>query len=90
MMAVLDIFSGWTSQLNSPAADGFAITPADGTDLSFACRSIYVGVAGDVQVTTVKGTTLIFKNAQAGSTIPVRCSRVWNTNTTATNLLGLI
>ena len=55
-----------------------------------ACRGIYVGVGGDISVNMASvGTAVIFKNAQAGSTIPVQASKVNTTGTTATNLLVL-
>lgn len=55
-----------------------------------ACRGIYVGVAGDISITMVNvGTAVIFKNAAAGSTIPVQASKINTTGTTATNLVVL-
>lgn len=72
---------------NLPADQAVAITPSDSTDFN-VCRGIYVGGAGNV-VAVVNGVAVTFSNAQAGSVIPVRASRVNSTNTTATNLVAL-
>jgi len=54
-----------------------------------SCRAIYVGVGGDISMKINGGTTLEFKNAQAGSIIPVNATLVTAANTTATNLIAL-
>lgn len=48
---------------------------------------IYVGVAGDVVVTTMQGSQVTFKNVIAGTCVPVQVIKVWNTNTTASSLV---
>jgi hypothetical protein len=65
-----------------------AITPSDTTILD-AC-AIYVGVGGDVAVMPAGGTSAVtFKNAPAGSVIPLTVVKVMSTNTTATNMVGV-
>jgi len=67
-----------------------AITPSDTVDLSRVTRGIYVGVSGDVAIIGEKDNAAVtFKNAAAGSILPVRAKRVMSTNTTATNLVSL-
>ena len=78
------------AQNAGPAMDGFAITPSDSTNMAAICRAIYVGVAGDVVLVTSQSTVLTFKNCPAGLIIPIAAIRVNNTNTTATNLIGII
>jgi len=75
--------------LESSAENIAAITPHDSNELANVSRGIYVGVGGDVKVTTRGGTTETFKNAAAGSVLPVRAKLVFATGTTATNLLNL-
>jgi len=75
--------------LSGPAMDAFEITPADGSNLPTKVRGIYVGVAGDVKVDTIEGTTVTFKNALAGIVLPIRAQRVYSTGTSATDLVGL-
>lgn len=73
-----------------PARDFYSITPQDDTDLSSIPRAIYVGGAGDLTVTSLDGTTVTFVAVPAGTVLPIMPSRVENTNTTATNLVGLL
>lgn len=73
----------------SPASDYAAVTPSDSTDLFKNACGIYVGVGGDVVAVSPNGTAVTFKNAMAGSTLPIMCKRVNSTNTTATNLVAL-
>ena len=76
-------------QYADPAQDAAAVTPSDTAELSPVARSLYVGGAGDVKVTTEAGTDVTFSGALAGSIIPVRCRRVFSTGTTATNIVAL-
>lgn len=73
----------WTS----PSKDAIAVTKSDSTVLPIT-RALYIGVSGDVQVTTAKGTTALFKGVPVGI-LPVQVSKVQSTNTTATNILAL-
>ena len=50
---------------------------------------IYVGGAGNVQVTTAQGDNVTFNGLLAGGVIPVQVIRVWATSLTATNLLRI-
>ena len=50
---------------------------------------IYVGVAGNVKVTTAQGDDVTFTGLLAGQVIPVQVTRVWSTGTTATSLLRI-
>lgn len=73
--------------LDSPAENAFAVTTAD-TDMANFTRAIYVGGAGNVAVTTVRGDTVTFIGVTAGSLLPIRCKQI-NTASTATDMLGL-
>ena len=84
-----DKFSNYHSGLESPAERAFAITGNDSTDLTVFPRAIYVGGAGNVKVTTIGGDTVTFSGVLAGSVLPVRVKRVFSTDTTATNLIGI-
>lgn len=50
---------------------------------------LYVGVGGDIKVTTSGGSTLTFKNVQDGTFMPISVQRVWATDTTATDIVAL-
>lgn len=59
-----------------------AVTPSDTIDLGNP-SVIYVGTAGNVQVTTANGDIVTFTSVPSGSVIPVQVIRVWATLTTA-------
>lgn len=63
-----------------------AVIPSDTAGLA-SPSVIYVGVSGNVQVTTAQGDTVVFYNVPAGAVIPVQVIQVWATNTTASNLV---
>lgn len=69
--------------------DFFAITTSDSSNFAFQVAGIYVGVGGDVVAVTQAGVAVTFKNAVAGSVLPVCAIRVNATSTTATNLVGI-
>jgi hypothetical protein len=50
---------------------------------------IYVGGAGNVKVTTAQGDDAVFYGLPSGTVIPVQVIRVWEADTTATNLLRI-
>jgi len=84
-----DPYNDLQSGLQSPAYDAFAVTPADSALGTFA-RALYVGTGGNVSVVTVGGTTVLFSGVPSGSVLPVRCSQVRSTGTTASNIVGLV
>lgn len=50
---------------------------------------LYVGVGGQVKVTTSGGDTVTFYNLNNGQFVPVNVKKVFATGTTATNLIAL-
>lgn len=74
---------------DSCASMAFSVTPAD-SDLATPARSLYVGGGGNLRVTTTGGNDVTFSNLPGGVVLPVSVVRVWSTNTTATNIIGLI
>ncbi len=64
-----------------------AITTSDTVGFS-ECAAIYVGVGGTI-VALINGAAVTFLNAQSGSILPIRATRVNATGTTATNLVAL-
>ena len=74
----------------SPGYDCFAITPSDVTEYSKCLRGIYVGIGGDIAVVTQPGRDpVIFKNVGDGSSLNVNIYKIMNTDTTATDLVGI-
>lgn len=69
--------------------DGTAITPDDNNDLpNGPCVAIWVGVAGNINVTLEGGTTVLLKGATVGRWHWINAKRVLSTNTTATDLVA--
>lgn len=75
--------------MTDPAAGAFAVTPSDSTPLA-GVRSLYIGGAGNVAIVSPGRTAAVtFVGVLAGSILPVRCSKVMSTNTTATDIIAL-
>ena len=66
-----------------------AVTPHNTNDLSGPCDSLYVGGAGAVKIDTAGGETVTISGVQAGSCINIRATRVYSTDTTATDIVRL-
>jgi hypothetical protein len=76
-------------ELDLSSGKVLSVTKADsGSDFD-VCRALWVGTGGNVRVLTEDGDDVIFKNVPDGVMLPVRCTRVFATNTTATDLLAL-
>ena len=74
--------------MSGPYSLGAAITKSDTNELANYSSAIYVGVSGDVKVTTIGGSVLVFKAAPVGL-LQVRAKLVWSTGTTATDMVAL-
>jgi hypothetical protein len=70
------------------AREAFSISPNDSADLEVTGSTLYIGVSGDVKVTTYDGTDIVFKNVPVGF-MPVKVNRVWATGTTASEIIGM-
>lgn len=76
--------------LSDPAIG--AIDLGDGTDstvLTVQPRALFVGTGGNLRVTMADGTDIIFYNVADGCILPIQPYIVWETNTTADNIIGL-
>lgn len=82
-----DPFAGYASGLDSPAQHAAAVTPDDGTDLPATARALWVGAQGDVKVTMAGGEEVTF--AGVSGVLPVRVARVWETGTTASDIVAM-
>lgn len=88
-MPATDNFKSNQSGLSSPLTRAVAVTPNDSTDLANVSRAIYVGVAGDLEVITSGGDTVVFTGVPAGALLPIRAARVKAGQTTAEGILAL-
>ena len=85
-----DPFVNHPPALTAPGSRHYAITPSDSANETEAFRSVYVGGAGNVAIVDLNGDAVTWTAAAAGSILPMRGIRVNSTNTTATNLVGII
>jgi hypothetical protein len=77
------------SLANYNYANSIAVTPSDVTPLAQPCRALYIGGTGAVKVTTIDGTSVTFSAVPVGTLLPVQCSLVFATGTTATLIIAL-
>ena len=75
-----------------------AVTPSNTSDIPSVSNQngsgnngcvIYVGGAGNLDVTTAGGDRVTFTGLLAGQFVPVQVVRVWAAGTTATNIIAL-
>lgn len=75
-----------------------SVTPSDTVNIpSLSSESgtpnrgcvLYIGTGGDLKVLTVGGDEVTFTNFQDGSFLPVQVVRVFETDTTASNIIAL-
>jgi len=71
--------------------DAFVITPDDEEDLPYVTRGIYVGTPGDLTVDMYGGgTNVTWPNLAAGVTHSIWATKVYETGTTASQILGVL
>jgi hypothetical protein len=75
------------SNVSDPARYGAAVTPSDSINLAAPTRSLYVGTTGNISVVMLNGTVVF--NTVAVGILPVQCTRVNATGTTASNIVAL-
>lgn len=85
-----DRFDSLASGLESPATDGFAITPSDEDEFAEVTRALYIGTGGTVAAVLQSGAAVSFANLGSGTLLPVRLRQVKATGTTASGLVGML
>jgi hypothetical protein len=85
---VKDVFSNQSASLTSPFCFAEPVVPSDIVDLPYVSRSLFIGTAGDIRVTTLGGTIVTFRDHPAGY-MPARVTRVHATQTTATDIVAV-
>lgn len=74
----------------SCATGGSAVDISGGDATLYSCRGFHVGVAGDVKVDFAKrGTGITLKGCSAGATYPYQITKIYQTGTTATDIVAL-
>ena len=73
----------------TPVAKAAAVVPADDGALT-KVKGLYIGTGGDIKVDMeASGTAITFKNIPDGTFLWIRVSRVYNTGTSASNIVAL-
>jgi hypothetical protein len=75
------------SNVSDPARYGAAVTPSNSVNLAAPTRGLFIGTAGNLSVEMTNGT-VAFTAVQPGI-LPIQCTRVNSTGTTATNIVAL-
>lgn len=68
---------------------GAAITTSDTNELAVYANAIYVGGAGNINLVTLDGSTILLTAVPVGTILRIATKQVKATNTTATLLIGL-
>ena len=74
----------------APGVYCFAITPSDTVNLTQIPRAIYCGSTGNVVFVNSDGTTCTWNGVPTGMLIPCTAMRINQTNTTASDLIGIL
>tara|TARA_R100001443_G_scaffold113767_1_gene128937 strand:+ start:482 stop:967 length:486 start_codon:yes stop_codon:yes gene_type:complete len=91
---VIEVIDDNTLMLNSAimvSGDTYIIyvaNPASGADDANNGCVLYVGVSGNLKVTTIGGSTITFTAMPVGF-VPVQVKKVWATDTTAKDIIAL-
>lgn len=85
---MVDLYAGSGNDLLAPASNAAAVTPSDTAALATASKRLWVGGAGNVKVLTVGGATVTYTSVPAGTYLNVRAAQVFNTGTSATNIVA--
>lgn len=75
-------WDGWISHL-------IPIMPHNSLDLEKVARGLYVGKGGSVKLTSASGDTMVL-HCPSGTILPIFTRRVWCTDTTASEIVGLL
>ena len=75
--------------IGEPAEFLELISPSDTNYLKYVTRAIRCGGAGDLAVKTSNGDVTTIPSVLAGETVEVRAVKVYATNTTATEIMGM-
>ena len=66
-----------------------AITTSDTVSLTGVTRAVYVGGAGNITAIMSNGDAVLFSAVPVGTVLPIRCTRINATATTATLLIAM-
>lgn len=77
-----------TSDATVSAKRAAVVTLSDSADIE-CTRGVYVGGAGDLKVTFIDGGVVTLYGVVAGTLLPIQVVTIWDTGSTATNVVAL-
>ncbi|MCX7257999.1 MAG: hypothetical protein NTZ64_15130 [Polaromonas sp.] len=84
----VDLLSGYSDAPTAPARRLLDVTPADGVDLPFVSKWLFVGGAGTISLLAAGDTVPVTLSVGAGTLLPVRAAQVLATGTTASAIVS--
>lgn len=84
-----DSFANRMRTPTDPAIRLFSVTPNDLVDLPEVTTALNVATPGRVHVTTTDGSEGTIR-IHPGQAFPIRVTRIWQSGTTATGIVGLV
>ncbi len=78
-----------TNKVTQQAIKAVDVVPATLETLAIPGAVLYIGTGGNVKVDTVSGDTVTFKNVADGSVLAVQVKKVYNTGTSAGDIIAL-
>lgn len=93
-VTIAQVINSTTLLLNAPVSLGSSAVYSiyqDGAQTGFSNQGcvLYVGVGGNIKVTTSGNDILTFVNVQDGTFFPINVIKVFASETTATNIIAL-
>jgi len=78
-----------TNKVTQQAIKAVDVVPATQETLVIPGAVLYIGTGGNIKVDTVSGDTVTFKNVADGSVLAVQVKKVYNTGTSANDIIAL-
>jgi len=78
-----------TNKVTQQAIKAVYVVPATLETLVIPGAVLYIGTGGNIKVDTVSGDTVTFKNVADGSVLAVQVKKVYNTGTSANDIIAL-
>ncbi len=72
------------------ATSAFDITPDDDNNLATPASGLFVGTGGDLVIEIGGSDAVTMKNIPDGTFLPIVATKVWDTDTTAEDIIGFI
>lgn len=84
----MDNFKRRLPNLESPGTNGEQVQPSVKEELDRVSRALYIGNGGDVKV-EMRGEEITFVNVADSTLLPIRVSKVFDSGTTATDIVAI-